>query len=318
MISLSQTHPQTFYSAAPRGGTELMHELLKRYVDPQLLDRVYLSVSAITNHPTKDKPNIFWAHQSYDQPSVQNLQSAVIRDGVDLFVFVSEWQRTEYVRQFKIDSAKTTIIRNAIEPLTPLPKPVGRLQVVYTATPFRGLDVLLTAVERLGRTDFDLHIYSGMSLYGRPHEDRQYQPLYERAAALTNVHYHGVVDNKAVRDKLVQSHIFAYPATWEETSCVALIEALSAGCYALFPSLAALPETASGFGRSYPFIPHKVEHAERFASLLDQTLDTYWLQSVQQQLASQTAFMRKHYTWPARAREWEKLLRHELKNHGAV
>ncbi|HWB33947.1 MAG TPA: glycosyltransferase family 4 protein [Candidatus Paceibacterota bacterium] len=254
------------------------------------------------------KAHILWAHQSYDQPSVQNLAEREVIDAVDVFVFVSEWQRAHYLIHFPIPAEKTIVIRNAIEPIPVHDKPQGKLRLVYTSTPFRGLDVLLDAIALLDRSDIELHIYSGMSLYARPWEDAQFEPLYARARSMPNVFYHGAVSNAEVRAALAGAHIFAYPSTWEETSCLALIEAMSAGCRAVTPALGALPETAAGFAQLYPAIADNKEHAAAFACELGEAIDAFWTPLSQQSLALQKAFFDQHYSWDARIGEWEALL----------
>ncbi len=236
------------------------------------------------------KPHIFWAHQSYDQPSIQNLRHPEVVDAIDAFVFVSEWQRAQYLLRFPIPPAKTLVIRNAIEPIEPHTKERGPIKLIYTSTPFRGFDVLLDAFALLGRSDVELHIYSGMGLYGRAWEDAKFAHLYRRAQGMKGVFYHGAVPNEAVREALKHAHIFAYPSTWEETSCLALIEAMSAGCRAVVPVLGALPETASGFAQLYRYTPDKKEHAAKFAHEIGTAADAFWSPQTQQQLALQKTF----------------------------
>lgn len=291
-----------------QGGTELMQQALKRHVPAELLSRVHLSVSATTDRTRRLKPHLFWAHQSYDQPSVQNLKDPYVAATIDQFVFVSHWQQEQYERFLGVPRGKGVVVKNAIEPIPAQPKSTGPLKLIYTSTPFRGLDVLLDAFAALGRPDAELHIYSGMGLYGRPAEDIRFAELYARAKAIPNVQYHGVVSNDAVRQALQTAHIFAYPSTWEETSCLSLIEALSAGCLAVTPNLAALPETASGYARLYPFATDKRAHAERFAAELDRAISAFWQPALQQRLSDQQRYFDEHYSWQRRKGEWEQLL----------
>jgi hypothetical protein len=56
---------------APRGGTELQFEYLRKYVSKDLLDQVQITTSVpekIPLHPVK--LNILWQKNSYDQPNL--------------------------------------------------------------------------------------------------------------------------------------------------------------------------------------------------------------------------------------------------------
>jgi glycosyltransferase involved in cell wall biosynthesis len=261
------------------------------------------------------KPHILWEQQSYDQPSVQSLRDPEVAQALSALVFVSEWQRAKFLVHFPIPPSKAVVIRNAVEPIPLREKSRGPLRLVYASTPFRGLDVLLDSFAQLGRRDAELHIYSGMGLYARPWEDKAFEHLYARARQMPGVVYHGVVPNHEVRAALAEAHILAYPCTWEETSCVALIEAMSAACRAVVPALGALPETAAGFARLYPAIADRRAHAERFARELGAAMDDFWTPESQERLAAQKRFFDAHYSWDARLGEWEALLR-RLTSHG--
>ena len=297
------------HAAKARGGTELMSEAVFARLPKNLLDRAYVSISAASSGPRHLKPHIFWAHQAHDQPSVQNLSDPQVVSTIDAFVFVSEWQRAQYLLHFPIPASKTVVIRNAIEPIPVHQKEKGKMRLVYTSTPFRGLDVLLEAFEMLSRSDAELHIYSGMTLYGRPEEDARFAGLYARARGMKNVFYHGAVSNEEVREVLAAAHIFAYPNTWEESSCFSLIEAMSAGCAAVVPALGALPETAAGFANMYPYEPDKNLHAKLFAKELDRAIEEFWQPETQATLARQKEFFDKNYSWDTRIGEWVALLR---------
>jgi hypothetical protein len=55
----------------PRGGTELQFEYLRKYVDSKLLDQVQITTSVPEKIPlAKDKLNILWQKNSYDQPNL--------------------------------------------------------------------------------------------------------------------------------------------------------------------------------------------------------------------------------------------------------
>ena len=50
-----------------------------------------------------------------------------------------------------------------------------------------------------------------------------------------------------------------YPNTFKETSCLCLIEAMSAGCVCVHSSLGALPDTSNGLTCMYEYTPDKLE-----------------------------------------------------------
>ncbi len=301
----------------PKGGTELQLAHWHEYVPKHLQQQVHLSVSAVSGPRRPLKPHIFWAHQAHDQPSVQNLRDPLVQQGIDAFVFVSEWQRREYVRHLCVPVERTYVIRNAIEPVVPHEKPEGKLNLIYTSTPFRGLDVLLEAFASLPeRNEVELHIYSGMALYGRASEDVRFRALYERAQSMSSVYYHGVVPNSEIRKALTESHIFTYPCTWEETSCIALIEALSTGCTAVVPDLAALPETACGYAQLYEYAPDRVVHVERFREELRRAILLYRAPDTQVRLQEQVTHFAQVYSWQTRAKEWEIFLLDIIKQYG--
>ena len=52
---------------------------------------------------------------------------------------------------------------------------------------------------------------------------------------------------------LKKAHIYAFPSIWPETSCIAAIESMAAGCEVVTTNLGALSETCSPFGKLINF-----------------------------------------------------------------
>ena len=77
----------------PIGGTELQVQLLEKYVDSKLLDNFQITTSVPEKIPlSKDKINILWQQNSYDQPNL----AAWFKDKenhkkYDWYVFNSHW-----------------------------------------------------------------------------------------------------------------------------------------------------------------------------------------------------------------------------------
>jgi glycosyltransferase involved in cell wall biosynthesis len=103
-----------------------------------------------------------------------------------------------------------------------------------------------------------------------------YRSLFERGRSMPSVTYHGVVPNVELRAALRDVHFLVYPSTFAETSCLAAIEAMAAGCRVIVPSLGALPETTAGYARVYAWHPDLHGHAEVFADVLAAEMATPW------------------------------------------
>ena len=291
----------------PMGGTEILYGQLAARLN---LDDVNIITSVCDParlHPTK--PNILWQHLSYDQPNVQNLKNPEMVACYDAVVFVSHWQHDHFRRHFPIVGGKCYVIQNATEQAPLHIKPKGKLRLVYTSTPWRGLKVLIDVWKRLNRDDVELHVYSGTSIYGPQfyaHEHPKWAPLYEELKALPNVTHVEYAPNEEVRKALLSAHIMAYPNTWEETSCLAAIEALAAGCKVVTSSYGALPETCGSWA---DYIPAAADMAERYARALNQAIDTYWNADVQAKLRHQVAYYNRYWTWEARIPQWQHFLK---------
>ena len=137
--------------------------------------------------------------------------------------------------------------------------------------------------------------------------EEQYKELFELCKKHPNITYHGAVPNEEVREALKQSHIFAYPSIWPETSCLAAIEALDAMNYVVAPNYAALPETMSEWGLMYQYQEDKNAHAKEFLANL-----YYAVQAVKAEnknlLDHQKVFYDNFYSWNTRKTDWELFL----------
>jgi glycosyltransferase involved in cell wall biosynthesis len=287
-------------------GTELMVAGLRERMGADL-DRINLQV----NHPGHDKadkrPRVVWMHHDANQTWVQWCKDKELVDTVSCFVFVSYWHRERYLNSFGLPPGRCVVLRHALDLSEDARSweagPIWRC--AYTSTPFRGLSVLLDAWQRLGPADAELHIWSSMKLYLE--DDGPYQHLYERAEAMPGVIYHGIAPNPELRAALRSMHFLVYPCTFAETACLAVIEAMAAGCRVIVPSLGALPETTGGYARIYPSSPNAEEHAGVFAKTLADEFASPWVGEPGLSL-SQQAHCANVYDWPRRLIEWRQLI----------
>jgi glycosyltransferase involved in cell wall biosynthesis len=263
-------------------------------------------------------PLVLWLSHAPDQPVVSSLAQQQERDVWNGFAFVSQWQQERFVEQFRIPRDKARVIRYAISPAfasTPLaPCCLERREppvLVYTSTPFRGLDVLLLAFRTIRRAipDVRLRVFSSMAIYQVAAGQDHYTPLYTQCAA-DGLDYCGPVGQDKLAEELRGVAGLAYPSTFAETSCIAVLEAMAAGAFIFTTRLGALPETTNGFAHMVDVEADPRVLAERFAAMVIRT----WSELAADQAAAcrrreaQARHVRDHYRWPARAAEWASWL----------
>lgn len=294
-----------------KGGTDLAFAILKNRLGQDDLEGINLFVNRLSEDLLQNGSiNILWNHQSYDQPAIQSYRNKELLNKVQYFVYVSNWQYEKYRYHFQIPENRSLIIRNAIETINLKEKP-KKIHLIYTSTPWRGLDVLLDAFDLLNRDDIELDIYSSTIIYGtqfNEQNEKHYKPLFQRAESMKNVNYHGYASNDEVREALLRSHIFAYPCTWEETSCLSAIEAGMAGLNLVTTNLGALYETVNAWGRLVSYDSNKSNLAKKFAFALNRAIDEFWSEETQLRLLEQHVYYKKFYSWDNRISEWRNFL----------
>ena len=189
---------------------------------------------------------------------MQPLRQADSRQGWDAIVCVSRWHRTSMIGQYGLDPARVVVLRNAIAPCfeglfsgrDELAQAKGsRLILSYTSTPFRGLNVLIPVFPAVRQefSDAELEVFSSMRVYQQAEEGDMYAPLYRACHQTPGVLYLGSVSQPRLAEELKAASILAYPNTFAETSCIAVMEAMAAGLMMVTTDLGALPETTMGF-----------------------------------------------------------------------
>ena len=292
------------------GGTELMNKALYERVDNDLLDEFYIIKSRVS-WTDKNKPNVLWLHDTWDDPEVQHLKEQESRDRFAKLVFVSNYQLATYNMALGVPYANATILRNAIDPIEYKEKGKDVVRIIYHTTPHRGLNIVVAAVKEIAKKFGDkihLDVYSSFEAYGWKERDKPYEDLFEEIRQHPQMSYHGFQSNDVVRSALQEAHIFAYPSVWPETSCISAIEAMSAGCEVVCPNFAALPETTGNFARMYQFNEDMNEHANVFANQLYQAVVDSSNPNIQKKLMFQKNWTDNFFNWDLRAAEWTDML----------
>jgi len=296
------------FGETPMGGTELMVNKLYQLLPNKLLEEY--DITHIPREIAKGKKGIMWWHLSYDQELVQVLKDRNNYEKFDKHIFVSNWQYEKFRYMFGVDGDKSIVLKNAIVPIQQHIKPRGNIHLIYTSTPNRGLKLLIKAFKQLNRDDIELDVYSSFKVYGTGYNniDKEYNDLYEICKNTKNINYYGSKPNSDIRLALTNAHIFAYPCIFEETSCISVIEAMSAGCTVVTNNLGALPETCGEFANMYSYDSNEDRHIEKFTKLLDEAINNYFLLDTQEKLKQQIVYYNTFYSWNYRIREWIKEL----------
>jgi glycosyltransferase involved in cell wall biosynthesis len=299
----------------PYGGSEIQLEYLQKHVSKELLDKVNLTISVPEKKPLViDKPNVLWIQNSYDQPNVAPWFMNKLNHGkYDWYVFNSHWVYEKYRYHFKIPTENCLIIKNGFDDdliLKTEYKPSEKIKLVYTSTPWRGLDVLLGAMEKVKSDKVELDVYSSTQIYGDQFKDlvdKEYEALYEKAKSLKNVNYKGYTHHKDLVKVLHNYDIFVYPNHWEETSCIAAIEALACGQVGLITNNGALYETCAEFPIYVPYLTDKKMLVDQFAFAID-TLPEIINNVSDEQIKFQMEYYKKFYHWSVIKTYWERFL----------
>jgi glycosyltransferase involved in cell wall biosynthesis len=291
------------------GGTERMTLELSRRIEVPLLQEFQI-VSSRVRDLEEDKIRIFWAHDLPGDPESKFLKDKNKHDLFHKYVFVSNWQMQSYINEYDLAWSKCVVMKNAIDPIPQHNKPnhTERMNFIYTSTPHRGLNILVPVFDALTQKYPNIHldVYSSFEIYGWKERDEQYQDLFNMIKEHPHMTYHATQPNEIVREALTKAHVFAYPSIWAETSCLSLIESMSAGLQCVHSNYAALYETSAGWTNMYQLHEDLNYHAGALHSVLQGAIENYESQSAfRNSMKSYTDLM---YGWEWRTIEWTALL----------
>ncbi|MEE3717826.1 glycosyltransferase [Tumidithrix elongata RA019] len=270
---------------------------------------------------------VLWTQHDTNQPAMQPLQDRTECDIYDAIICVSEWQRQEYCHCFGIPPDRIAVFRNAIAPVftnlfeqdVSILNQKSKMPILaYTSTPFRGLDILLEVFPEIRKAipKARLQIFSSMRVYQASEaiDREQFGDLYDRCHNTEGVEYIGSLPQPELAKALKSVSVLAYPNTFAETSCIAVMEAIASGCKVITSNLGALPETTHGFaelievGDWTVYKGQFVNASVQFLGSLQSESRTEQPIEIESQLRQQVDYINRSCTWSVRATEWSKWL----------
>ncbi len=303
-----------------KGGSEIVAEKLVEGLGEKL--NGYQVVISRLKFPLKnDKVRIFFAHDLPEDPESEHLRNEGWNQYHKL-AFVTNWQQQQYIQHYNIPWSRTVILKNAITPIDidlnkKLDRKNNKINIVYHTTPHRGLELLVPVFEKLSEKydNIHLHVFSSFKIYGWDERDKVYENLFNRIKTNSRMTYYGYVPNNELREHLKEMDIFAYPSIWKETSCMALMEAMSAGLACVHPNLGALYETSSNWTFMYNWIEEPKQHAMFYYNFLDSVINVVVnnTEHYKNNIINQKNYVDAYYNWNLRFDEWSDFLE-SLKN----
>jgi len=286
------------------GGTELMLLGLEEKVFPHVpeLKEWNWIIAPGTINLRSDGKNIAYVHLGEFEGNLSWLQNPLVA----YIVFVSYYQYQRFIERYPgIDTSKCHVLKNAIDPIIfPEKDYSSKIKLVFHSEPYRGLDRLLLALSLLkDLTDIELHVFGDLNTTVVDWKIEFQDHIKKMCENDDRVILHGRKSNEEVREFLEEAHMFAYPCTWRETSCISLIEAMSAGLYCITNSFSVLPETGMGFTKMYPFLEDSEKEAQQMANEIRYGVDL--LKSGKFNPDTQIPFVNKEYSWNSRIKEWQ-------------
>ena len=303
----------------PRGATELQMEMLQKYVSKDILDQVQICTSIPGKVPIDpNKLNILWQKNAYNQPNLQEFfRNKDRHKEYDWYVFNSHWNYEKFRYYFDIPTDRSGVIKNGLDffPKRKIYKKGDPIKIIHHCTPWRGLNVLLLAMQDIKDPNITLDVYSSSKVYGSEFSDdndKDFYPLYEQAKQLPNVNYIGYKPHEYIKEVMPNYDMFVYPSIFEETSCVSALEALASGVHVITNNFGALYETCAEWPVYISYSTNYEQMAQDTAVAIKTAANYLHEDFIQDHLDDQQKFYKKFYHCNKKKFEWTTFLRGAL------
>jgi glycosyltransferase involved in cell wall biosynthesis len=247
------------YSLSPRiGGTEIMKMKLQKHIIPKIDNLQKINWIICPGHfENNGIESIAWLHLRHYDDRFYWLNE----DNIKHIVFVSQYQYEMFKKEYDLDPEKCSVIQNFIKPVKVKKKTLDKIDIVYHSEIYRGLDLLIKAIDNSKYKDIiNLNVYA--DLFPKKHEwqNEHIKLIKQMSKEREYVTLNKYMSHKDVLKEIGRMNMFVLPGTVDETSCLSLIEAMSAGCYCITSDKYALKETGLGFSKTYEFTENELEH----------------------------------------------------------
>jgi len=167
---------------------------------------------------------------------------------VDVFAFVSEYQRNNFCRMYGLPFEKSMLMLNGASPFFQTVSIADKTDTfMYFSHPDRGLSVIPDIWTEIVKAHpaAKLEIYSSAKTYYNTTDTANTLKTFEALCALPNVNVHDSVGQQTLAEQCGKAAFLLYPTHFVETSCIVCIESCAAGMIPLVPDLGVFPEYVS-------------------------------------------------------------------------
>lgn len=184
--------------------------------------------------------------------------SALVNHGmwnVDVVTAVSAWHKKQIIDVYGLHEKFVKIVRNGVDPdlyKDGKTAELGQFKLLYQARPERGLENLVAdggIMHQLEDTNAHLYVctYDNTMQQMAPY----YAKLDDDISRRKNVTKLGALTKAQLAAHQMTSDLLVYPTTFEEVSCISVMEAMHAGLPVLTCPVGALPETLADAGAKF-------------------------------------------------------------------
>lgn len=186
-----------------------------------------------------------WLHDLATSPIHSGIGATLNK--VSKYIVPSKWHMQNIIKQFPgMNENMFIVIPHGVDSnLFRENVTRNKYKLLYSSTPFRGLKEMLDVFPEIKKQvpEAELYVTSSMKVYNnKDKESKEFEELYNRARNIDGVKYIGTVKKDELAKHFMESRMWSYPNTYEETFCIGAIESISAGTPIVTSCLGALPE----------------------------------------------------------------------------
>ncbi len=288
-----------------------LYNQLKKSFGEEYLNKVQLITNTV-DVLDNSKPVARWVNKSATDNDVSTLSSKEVLANYKKLIFQTNYQQNAFRTLLGVPFSKSIVIETGITPvnadfvfnkINTVPETIN---IVYTAAPQRGLQILVPVFKHLRQ------VYPTIRLHVFCEYDETYKVVFDECRNDPDITYHGFVSNSELTAFLATNgHIYAYPCIWEENSCTGLIEAMSAGMMCVHSNLGALPDISGGTSAMYNIEESLNLHAGVFANYLASTVEAFTNENnkdIRAYLLFIKEYADRRYNWNNIQHRWKLVL----------